>query len=116
MKTIITLDFGSITLDAELFDSAIAENLTKLLPCSIQLQKWGEELFGSVGVDLGAENPVPTIPPGGIAYTNSGNYLCIFFGQTPAWPVEYIGQINENKWEILLKDPVLSSVTISIKD
>ncbi|MFC1862725.1 cyclophilin-like family protein [Thermodesulfobacteriota bacterium] len=42
------------------------------------------------GINLGEDNPVPDIPPGGIAYTNNGNFLCIFFGQTPAWSVEYI--------------------------
>nr|WP_319394161.1 cyclophilin-like family protein [uncultured Desulfobacter sp.] len=57
--------------------------------------------FGSVS--LREAKPVPAIPPGGIAYTNNGDYVCIFFGPTPAWPVEYIGQIDGGTWKNWLK-------------
>ena len=111
----IVLDFGSLVLDAELFDSSIALRFTENLPSTINLEKWGNELYGSIGVDLGEENPIPDIPPGGIAYTNKGNYLCIFFGQTPAWQVEYIGQINKDDWKSLVGNTSLKSVTIRMK-
>ena len=42
----------------------------------------------------------PQIPPGGLAYSLQGSYLCVFFGQTPAWPVDYFGQIDEG-WDVL---------------
>ena len=49
--------------------------------------------------------------------------MCIFFGQTPAWPVEHIGQtpawpvehigrIAGDQWERLLENPDLDAVTI----
>jgi len=104
-KKQIILDFGAVVLDAELFDSAIANRFAENLPYTISLEQWGNELYGSVGINLGEENPVPEIPPGGIAYTNQGNYLCVFFGQTPAWPVEYIGQIIEDQWKQLVENP-----------
>ena len=53
-------------------------------------------------MDLGSDNPVPEIPEGGLAYTNNVNYFCVFFGQQPAWVVEYIGQIEGEYWKKLL--------------
>lgn len=111
-KKQIEFDFGRFTLDAELFDTEIANKFSENLPYTIPLTQWGQELYGSIGRDFGEENPVPDIPPGGIAYTNNGNYLCIFFGQAPAWPVEYIGHIADEQWKHLLETPANESVTI----
>ncbi|MBT4266610.1 MAG: hypothetical protein HOD85_20620 [Deltaproteobacteria bacterium] len=111
----IILDFGPFTLDAELFNSTIASNFAKSLPYTINLEKWGNEVYGSVGMDLSEENPIPTIPSGGLAYSKTGSYLCIFFGQTPAWPVEYIGQISGDSWKKLLGINTYSTVTIRLK-
>ena len=62
------------------------------------------------------ENPVPSIPGGGIAYTNNGNHVCLFFGQTPAYPVEHIGQMTGSQWENLLENPSVDAVTIRLKN
>ena len=94
----IELNFGSFALEAELFDTAIAERFAAKLPCRVNLTPWGEELYGSIGVDLGEENPVAEILPGGLAYTNKGHFFCVFFGQSPAWPVEHIGKICGDQW------------------
>lgn len=116
MKKAIEMDFGGFVLDAELFDTPIAEKFVRHLPCKIQLTQWGNELYGPIGPlgqpDLGEENPVADIPAGGIAYTRRGNYVCVFFGQRPAWAVEHIGQINENQWKQLVDYLVQTSVTI----
>lgn len=111
----IEFDFGSFVLDAELLDTVIAKRFAAHLPYQVHLMLWGNELYGSIGKDLGEENPVEDIPPGGIAYTNQGNYVCIFFGQRPAWAVEYIGQISDNHWQALVKSPVQKSVIIRFK-
>jgi hypothetical protein len=110
--TRIILDFGSLLLDARLFDTKVASRFTGNMPYMVDLEKWGNELYGPIGVDLGEEHPVPEIPPGGIAYTNKGNYVCIFFGQRPAWSVEYIGQITGDGWKKLLGNTSCKSVTI----
>lgn len=116
METIpVLLDFGHFTLDAELFDSPIAKRFAGQLPCAADLAQWGAELYGPIGINLGEENPVPEIPPGGIAYTREGNLVCIFFGQTPAWEVEYIGRITGNHWRKLPGNPPASRVTIRAK-
>ena len=114
MKNQIQLDFGDFVLSAELFDTAIAEEFASHLPYRVSLTQWGNELYGSIGRDLGEENPVPDIPEGGIAYTRQGNYVCLFFGQRPAWAVEYIGRIEDDGWLQLLENPGQTFVEIRV--
>jgi len=113
-KKKINLDFGKYQLQAELFETEIAEKFFRCLPCSIDLIQWGGELYGPIRSNLGEKNPVPEIPPGGIAYTSKGNYVCFFFGQTPAWPVEYVGYVLDSGWKKIADDPVCSKVNIEI--
>lgn len=107
----IILNFGEIKIKAELFDTIIAGKFYRSLPYSVELTHWGQEMYGSIGIDLGTEKPVAQIPAGGLAYTNKGNYLCIFYGQEPAWPVELIGKLTGN-WENLLSRDFIN-VTIT---
>ena len=113
-KRQIQFDFGSFVLDADLFDTDVSKKFVAHLPYQVHLTHWGNELYGSIEKDLGEENPVEDIPPGGIAYTNQGNYVCIFFGQKPAWAVEYIGQILDNRWQALVESPVPKAVVIRL--
>ncbi len=115
MKTRIQLDFNTFVLDAELFDTDMAKKFAQYLPYDVSLTGWGNELYGTIGKDLGEENPVEDISAGGIAYTNQGNYVCIFFGQKPAWAVEYIGRIPDNQWQALVENPSQGSVIIRQK-
>ena len=107
---IIKLDFGNFSCKAELFDTRVARKFAEKLPYSVVLTQWGDELYGEINVDLGIEKPVNKIPSGGIAYTNKGHLVCIFFGQIPAWPVEYIGQIIEDGWKRLKSSQTYDSV------
>jgi len=111
-KNTIKLDFGTLVLEAELFESKIAKKFADNLPYSINITQWGNELYGPIDKNLGEEKPIPDIPSGGIAYTNNGNYLCVFYGQTPAWPVEHIGQINNDQWKKLLDNNSLSLLKV----
>ncbi len=113
MSNTILLNFGEFSLTAKLFDTQVARQFIAHLPCEIPLTTWGDEAYGPIGIDLGEENPVPDIPPGGLAYTNQGNYFCIFYGQRPAWAVEYIGKIEGNEWQRLSEERI-RSVEISV--
>jgi hypothetical protein len=104
----IALDFGAFSLTATLFDTPIAHAFLDRLPVSVDLIAWGEELYGSIDADLGTDSPQPRIPAGGLAYTNRGNYFCIFFGQDPAWPVELLGTIEGEGWQKLRLESVNS--------
>ena len=115
MNRMIELDFGDFILDAELFDTPIARKFAAHLPYTVRLEQWGQELYGSIGRNLGGENPVDDIPPGGIAYTSQGKYICIFFGQKPAWAVEHIGRILDDQWEKLVSHPEQDMVFITLK-
>jgi hypothetical protein len=102
MSSQIILDFGTFVLHARLFDLPVCEALVKILPAAVELTSWGGELYGPLPLSCSETGKlVPAIPPGGIAYSYRGPYLCIFFGQTPAWPVEHIGKIEGNEWERL---------------
>lgn len=102
MPSQIVLDFGTFELRAGLFDLPVCKALSAVLPATVALTAWGGELYGTLELaDVKKGRLVAQIPPGGIAYSYQGSYLCIFFGQTPAWPVEHIGAIEGKKWERL---------------
>lgn len=115
MKRCINLDFGTYQLKADLYDTPIADQFIKILPVEIMLEYWGEEAYGCIKVDLGKENPLSDIPKGGIAYSQKGNHLCLFFGQSPAWPVDLIGKIQDDQWKRLKNYPKPDSVKISLE-
>jgi hypothetical protein len=95
--------FGSepVIMKARIFDTPTGKAFLASLPHkSISLTTWGGEVYGPC-VPLPEHKPQPRIPPGGIAFSQQGNYLCVFYGQNPAWPVDYIGQIDD--WEGLQK-------------
>ncbi len=112
MANKIQLDFNSFILNADLFNTKIADNFYNNLPYNIELTFWGNEAYCSIDIDLGEENPVPDIPAGGLAYTNQGNYFCIFFGQKPAWDVEYIGKIEGDAWKKLIGNSDIKKVKV----
>ena len=107
----IQLAFDQLELPAELNASPIARQLAELLPLSLELQTWGAEVYGSIGRDLGSHRLQAQVEAGSLAYTNRGNYFCIFFGQQPAWPVDLIGAIPTGDWQ-KLRSARLSRLTI----
>ncbi len=108
----ISLKFADFELRAELFDTEIARGLQKLLPLEIELVSWGSEVYGPIGQNLGTENPQPRVEAGALAYTNQGNYFCIFYGQQPAWPVEIVGQLES--FQQLRMGPPPAQVRVSL--
>ena len=116
----VTLDFRKLILSADIFPTRAGEQFIKGLPYkNIPLTTWGHEAYGSIDAIIDPVNPQPTIPSGGLAYSKKGSYLCIFYGQVPAWPVEYIGQVEGDSWLPLkgsgveLLDVTLASFAIS---
>ena len=85
--TILELVFDDLVLEGVFFEGSFTDALLPLLPLTVELTGWGDELYGEVPLSVKEEKLVPDIPPGGLAWTSRGNYFCVFFGQQPAWPV-----------------------------
>ncbi|MBN2526579.1 MAG: hypothetical protein JXR76_09300 [Deltaproteobacteria bacterium] len=111
MTRSIVLEFESFSMNAKLFDTPVADSLYQSLPQQISLTHWGKEMYGSVQGRHGEHQPVPRIPEGGLAYTDDGQYFCIFFGQNPAWPVEHVGRITDGDLSPL-HNSALKNVTV----
>lgn len=60
------------------------EAVEAVLPLSGRANRWGDELYFRVPVDVDAEDAVEEVPRGAIAYWPAGNALCVFWGPTPA--------------------------------
>ena len=86
----------------ELFNHPIALKILQILPLTIDLTCWGNEAYGEIPLNTPSVSPQSTIPPGGIAFSEKGSYLCLFYGQTPAWPVDYIGRFEGESWKSLI--------------
>jgi hypothetical protein len=54
------------------------------LPLQVNLSAWGDELYGTIAVDIDAENPREEFEVGDIAYWLQGSGFCILYGRTPA--------------------------------
>ena len=81
----IVIEAGGHTLEAELSDSAAGRTISSSLPLFADMSRWGEEYYGSVGIDIPGDGTARELMDvGEIAYWPPGRALCIFFGRTPA--------------------------------
>lgn len=101
----ITLNLDGVELPGELGDSLASLALAERLPLEINLSRWGEEYYGSIGAPLD-DISGPTqqkMAIGDLAYWEPGNAFCLFFGPTPvssgeepvaAGPVHLVGRVS----------------------
>ncbi len=84
MKRIV-IETENMTAEAVLYDTAAAEEVWKALPVSGSANRWGQEIYFSIGrnIDPGAD-ATDTMPVGSLAYWPPGKAFCILFGETPA--------------------------------
>lgn len=87
------ITIGKIELTIKLNDSESARKVSAALPFSSAANLYGDEIYFNTPVEMGEENPVAEVPPGGVAYWPPGKALCLFFGQTPYSPVNLVGEI-----------------------
>ena len=70
---------------AELNSSPVADLLWDMLPMNISMNRWGDEYYGSCGINAGMDDTGRDLMNvGEIAYWPPGDALCIFLGPTPA--------------------------------
>jgi uncharacterized protein len=80
----IRFDFGSLSLEAELFDSPTARALASVLPYEARAMTWGEEVYFDVPLHAKRETDArAVVTPGEIAYWPDGPAIAIGFGPTP---------------------------------
>ena len=92
----------NIKTEAELNDSETAKEIWEALPIESRVNTWGNEIYFSVPVKIGAEDAKAVVTEGELGYWPPGTAFCIFFGTTPmssgneirpASPVNIFGKI-----------------------
>ena len=80
----IVVRVGGNVFEAELNDSATGKAIYGALPIRAKGQRWGGEIYFSIGVSCELEeNSRDVLEEGELAYWPPGTAFCIFFGPTP---------------------------------
>jgi len=82
---IITKSTGEIP--AEITESAnpeTAKAIIAALPIRGRANRWGDEIYFSIGISIRQENAKQEVEKGDLGYWPPGEGFCIFFGPTPA--------------------------------
>jgi hypothetical protein len=102
MKRRIRIKAGAVEVTAELNDSGTAQKIWDVLPITERGNRWGEEIYFSIPVNLDAEDAREVVAAGDLGYWPPGTAFCIFFGPTPmsrgeeirpASPVNVFGRV-----------------------
>jgi hypothetical protein len=80
----IRITAGQVSVEARLKDTVTAEAIWSALPFTAEANTWGDEIYFSIPVRLGAEDPQEVVESGDLGYWPPGQTFCIFFGRTPA--------------------------------
>ena len=84
----------NVEMTAALNDSPSAKKIWEALPIESRTRLWGEEVYFEIPVHDEERDAQAQAPSGTIAFWPPGDCFCIFFGQTPASPVNIVGQLD----------------------
>ncbi|OQX62587.1 MAG: hypothetical protein B5M55_07790 [Desulfococcus sp. 4484_242] len=80
----ITIKIGKITLDAELDDTPVANEIAEILPFRTAFNTWGDEIYFTIPVEAQPDDTArEEVEIGDLGYWPTGRAFCIFFGPTP---------------------------------
>jgi hypothetical protein len=104
MIKILSKEIGVVEAEiVEVKNPKTAKAIWDALPFETRANTWGEEIYFSIPVRLGAENAQRTVELGDLGYWPPGQGFCIFFGPTPisrggeirpANPVNVFGKVK----------------------
>ncbi len=81
----IAIKAGGSVFEAELNDSVTGKAIYGALPIRAKAQRWGGEIYFSIGVSCELEQDSrEMLEEGELGYWPPGTAFCIFFGPTPA--------------------------------
>ncbi len=84
MANRISIQAGSLQMDAVLNDTAAALQIWEALPINASANTWGDEIYFGIPVDSELEAGQEVVEFGDLGYWPPGHAFCIFFGPTPA--------------------------------
>jgi len=84
----------AVEMTATLNDSPSAKAIWGALPIDSTTRIWGKEVYFDIPVHADEADAQATVPSGTIAFWPPGDCFCIFFGQTPASPVNVVGALD----------------------
>ena len=81
----IKITSGDVSAIAELRNTSTAKEVYKALPIEASANRWGDEIYFPIPVNLDAEkDATDVVSEGDVAYWPEGSCFCIFWGRTPA--------------------------------
>lgn len=80
----IHINQGSISIEAEFYETDLARAVAAILPYTGSGSLWGNEIYFSIPVSHDLQDPKEVVEKGDLAYWPPGNAFCIFWGPTPA--------------------------------